>query len=120
MIKNHKDLLIWQKSMLLTKQVYSLTKSLPATEAYTLSSQILRASISIPSNIAEGFGRNSKLEFVRFLNIAHGSACEVETQLEIIAMIYSELQTIELKKKVIEIQKMIKGLTTKIKPPAKN
>lgn len=75
------DLKIWQKSMELTKLVYEFVAYLPSDEKYRLVSQINRSSISIPSNIAEGAGRNSNKEFKHFLSIANGSTYELYTQL---------------------------------------
>ena len=80
---HYKDLIVWQKAMDLTTEIYRLTKKLPKDELYVLTNQIRRAAISIPSNIAEGHGRQTKKEFVNFLYIANGSRCEVETQLNI-------------------------------------
>ncbi|HNP98680.1 MAG TPA: four helix bundle protein [Bacteroidia bacterium] len=76
-----KELLVWQKAIELAAEVYQLTKSFPSDERYGIVSQMNRCSISIPSNIAEGSGRNSKKEFLHFLGIASGSASELETQL---------------------------------------
>lgn len=76
-----KDLVVWQKSILLAKKVYTLTVDLPLNERYGLVSQIRRSAISIPSNIAEGAGRNNKSEFIQFLGIASDSCYELETQL---------------------------------------
>ncbi|APY09340.1 four helix bundle protein [Winogradskyella sp. J14-2] len=102
------DLKIWQKSIRLAKTVYLLIAELPSEEKFGLTSQVKRSAISIPSNIAEGAGRNSKKEFKHFLSIANGSACELQTQLLLII----ELDLIK-KDKVqpiielcIEIQKM--------------
>ena len=81
MIKDYKDLIVWQKAMDLVVEVYALVKFLPKEEVYALSSQIRRAAISIPSNIAEGQARNSTKEFIQFLAIAKGSKAELETQL---------------------------------------
>ena len=81
-LKNgHKDLIVWQKSLDLADAVYVLTRSFPKEEIYGLISQMRRCAVSIPSNIAEGSGRKTKKEFVRFLAIAYGSALELETQL---------------------------------------
>lgn len=76
-------MLIWQKGMALVTKVYQSTRSLPKDEIFGLTSQIRRSSISIPSNIAEGYGRNSNSELVRYMNIAIGSLFELQTQLEI-------------------------------------
>ena len=82
-IKSHKDLKVWQESMTLVVQIYKISEDFPKHEVYGLSSQIRRAAVSIPSNIAEGAGRKGENEFTRFLYIALGSLSEVETQLEI-------------------------------------
>ncbi len=102
------DLKIWNKSIELAKSVYQLVTELPSDEKFGLNSQIKRCSISIPSNIAEGAGRNSNKEFKYFLSIANGSAYELQTQL----ILAAELNLIN-KDKVqpvintcIEIQKM--------------
>jgi four helix bundle protein len=79
-VKTHKDLDAWQKSIELVKNVYELTKSFPQSELYGLSSQIRRAAVSIPSNIAEGAARQTTKEFIRFLYVAQGSLSELETQ----------------------------------------
>lgn len=78
-----KSLLIWQKAMALVTKVYTETKVFPKEEIFGLTSQIRRCSVSIPSNIAEGYGRNSNIEFLRFLNISIASLFELQTQLEI-------------------------------------
>lgn len=78
---NFRELKAWQKARLLVKDVYMLTKSFPNEEKFGLISQMRRAAISIPSNIAEGTGRRSNKDFIRYLDIALGSAYELETQL---------------------------------------
>ena len=80
-VKDFRDLLVWQKSMLLVKEVYVFTIDFPKHEVYGLTSQIRRSAISVPSNIAEGHGRESPKEFARFLRIARGSLSELQTQL---------------------------------------
>lgn len=79
--KSHRDLIVWQKSIALCKDIYKLTASFPDREIYALSSQMRRAAISIPSNIAEGRNRASRKDYCHFLQIAYGSASELETQL---------------------------------------
>ena len=83
-MRNFRELTIWQNSIKLVKKTYEFSKFLPKEETFGLKSQIQRASVSIPSNIAEGCSRSSNLEFKRFLEIAIGSAFELETQLLII------------------------------------
>ena len=78
---HYKDLIVWQRAMDLTTEIYRLTKNLPRDELYGLTNQLRRAAVSIPSNIAEGNGRASTGDYVRFLIIARGSTAEVETQL---------------------------------------
>jgi four helix bundle protein len=81
---DYRHLLAWQKAMALAETVYRETAALPAEERYGLTAQMRRAVVSVPSNIAEGQGRHSTDgEFVRYLNIAHGSLCELDTQLEL-------------------------------------
>ncbi len=80
-IKHYRDLTVWQKAMDLVVEVYQLVKLLPREELYDLSSQMRRAAISIPSNIAEGQARKSTREFINFLSIAQGSKAELQTQL---------------------------------------
>lgn len=80
-IKTYKDLLIWQKGILLAEHAYVLTKDFPQDEIYSLTNQIKRSAVSISGNIAEGYGRNSTKSYVNFLKIARGSLYELETQL---------------------------------------
>lgn len=82
-MSDFRKLLVWQKSMSLTTKIYTNTKQFPKEELFGLTSQIRRSAISIPSNIAEGLGRDSNNELIRFLNIAVGSLFELQTQLEI-------------------------------------
>jgi len=96
------ELKIWQKSIELTKLVYQLIKQLPSDEKYGLLSQIKRSVISIPSNIAEGAGRNSNKEFKYFLNVANGSSYELQTQL----IILSELGFIS-KEKIKSVHELL-------------
>ena len=82
-IKSFEDLVVWKKSMVLTKEVYLLTRTFPDDERFSLTNQIRRAVISIPSNIAEGFGRYSDKDYLHFLYISRGSLYELKTQLYI-------------------------------------
>ena len=76
-------MIVWQKSMRLVKDVYHATNSFPNKEVYGLTAQIQRSAVSIPSNIAEGYGRHSTPDYIRFLRVACGSLFEMQTQLEI-------------------------------------
>lgn len=110
--KDFKDLIVWQKSMELVAEVYRLVKKLPKEELYALSDQIRRSAISIPSNIAEGQGRNSMKEFNQFLAIAKGSKAELETQLLLCVQInYLDKAEIDTASTLIqEIGKMLNAL----------
>ena len=79
-IRSYRDLIAWQKAMALAKRVYGATKLFPKEEMYGLVQQIRKAVVSVPSNIAEGYGRGSRMDYVRFLHMARGSLYEVETQ----------------------------------------
>lgn len=81
-VRSYRDLLVWQKGMELAKELYSVTGKLPADERFGLISQLRRAGVSVPSNIAEGQARRSLKEFVQFLYIAKGSLVELDTQLK--------------------------------------
>jgi four helix bundle protein len=83
MQRAHKSLDVWKEAVELCVSIYRLTASFPKTEDFGLTSQMRRASVSIPSNIAEGAGRGATKEFIQFLKIAHGSLTELDTQLEI-------------------------------------
>jgi len=85
MAQNYRDLIAWQKAMDLVEHVYGATAAFPPDERFGLTSQVRRAVVSVPSNIAEGQGRRSRSEFIHFLSVAHGSLRETETQL-LIAM----------------------------------
>jgi four helix bundle protein len=81
--ESFKDLVVWQRAIQLTVAVYKLTSSFPDSERFGLTNQLRRASVSVASNIAEGYGRSTKGEYFQFLGHARGSKCEVETQLVI-------------------------------------
>jgi|SRR5690606_8263916 len=111
------NLIVWEKAIQITKEVYLLCSKIPADEKFGIISQIKRCSVSIPSNIAEGAGRNSNKEFKHFLGIANGSCYELQTQLILIKELnltdnISEIDI--LIDKCIEIQKMIYSFKSKI------
>jgi len=112
--KGHKDLIIWQKSMDLVEDIYKLTSFFPKEEVYGLTSQIKRAVISIPSNIAEGAARNSKKEFKQFLYIALGSLSEVETQILIAERLNYINEVEKILKQIWTLKRMIKNFIIKI------
>jgi len=113
-VKHFRDLIAWQKSMDLVIDVYQITKSFPNSEQFGLTSQIRRAVVSVPSNIAEGNGRMSSKEFRHFLSIANGSLREVETQLIIAQRLgYFDDENENVSNKIFEIGKLILGLIKK-------
>jgi four helix bundle protein len=89
MIANFKELKVWQESVKLARAVYMLTKSFPSDERFGLTSQMRRAAVSIPSNIAEGYGRANRKEYLHFLSVSMGSLHELETQLIIASLVIS-------------------------------
>ncbi|MBQ0907621.1 four helix bundle protein [Flavobacterium sp. F-328] len=115
-VKSYKELLIWQKGIKIVVLVYKLTKDFPKDEIYALTSQLKRASVSVPSNIAEGFGRQTDKSFNHFLNIARGSLNEIETQL----IIGKELGFITDDNLITEIMSLIEEESKMINAFAKN
>ena len=81
MLKNQKELKVWQKSYQLCLEIYRITARFPKDEKFGLTSQIRRAAVSVPSNIAEGYGRKTTADYIKSLYIAYGSNCELETQM---------------------------------------
>lgn len=116
-MKTFRDLLIWQKSMGLVTNTYTLSSKFPIEEQFGLISQIRRCSISIPSNIAEGFGRESSKDFYRFLKISIGSLFEFQTQIEIAYNLnyISENEFIMIYEDSRECERMMSSFMRKIK-----
>ncbi len=117
-INSYKDLLVWQKSILLVKETYQLTVKFPKSETYALADQMKRASIAIPSNIAEGYGRKTRKDYANFCSIAYGSLLELETQ-TIIALqlkFVAENETVVQKALIEEVGKMLNVLIRKLNP----
>ena len=112
MDKSHKRLEVWKMSLQLTKEVYVVTKKLPADEKYGLVSQMRRAVISIPSNIAEGAARQTNKDAVRFFIIARGSLSELDTQLELtkILSLISEEDAQAVQKQIDIVDSLLSGL----------
>jgi four helix bundle protein len=112
MLKNYKDLKVWQKSYELCLEIYRITAKFPKEEIYGLTSQIRRSAVSILSNIAEGYGRKTTADYIRMLYISYGSVCELETQI----LLAGDLDLIEkgvldkLKEDIAEIERMLKVL----------
>jgi four helix bundle protein len=116
-MSNFRSLLIWQKSMTLITKIYFSTNKFPKEEIFGLTSQIRRCSISIPSNIAEGYGRESNKDFLRFLNISVGSLFEMQTQLEIAKNItyLNEEEFNNLYEDSREVERMLVSFIKKLK-----
>ena len=115
-MKSYRDLIVWQKAMHFVTLVYKLTNDFPRDEKFGLTAQIKRCSVSIPSNIAEGYGRNYTKDYVRFLQIARGSLFECQTQLEIgVNLGFTKSEEIEpIFQLSIEIEKMLNTLIIKL------
>ncbi len=112
MLKNYKELKVWQKAYQLCLEIYKITKGFPREERYGLISQIRRAAVSIPSNIAEGYGRKTTPEYIRSLYFAYGSNCELETQISLSGdLSYIKAQEKEiLQRNIGEVARMLKAL----------
>lgn len=113
----HRKLDVWKKSMKFVKDIYQATKSFPKSEIYGLTSQMRRAAISVPSNLAEGAARKGTKEFKQFLNIAQGSISELDTQIELALMLDYIDATIydDFMEKLSTISKMLFGLSRSLK-----
>lgn len=120
MIKSYKDLMVWQKSMELVKDVYKLTSYFPKEEIFGLTSQMRRCSVSIPSNIAEGKLRGYQKELKKFLLISFGSGGELETQVELAKCLFKEKQIdyTKVDNGLLEVMKMLNQFINKLEPRA--
>lgn len=115
-VRHYRDLLVWQKAVDWVEAVYAVTRDWPPDERFGLISQVRRAAVSVPSNIAEGCARRGTVEFIRYLSIARGSLAEVETQL-IIARKLNYMDEASLASRLEsadEISRMLSGLITKL------
>jgi len=115
-VQHYRELIVWQKAIVLVETVYRATEGFPKTEIYALTNQIRRAAVSIPSNIAEGQGRNSTRDFLHFLSVAQGSLMELETQITIATRLgYLEASQEEsLLTSTAEISRMLSGLKSSL------
>jgi four helix bundle protein len=109
--------MVWQRVMDLVESIYRITEKLPAKEQWGLTSQIRRAAVSVPSNIAEGYGRQSSGNYIQFLSVSRGSLLELETQIELcIRLKYiTRIESDKILNDMIEINKMLTSLINKIK-----
>jgi len=116
MIKSYKDLFVWQKSFELVKEIYRITDSFPKSELFGLVSQMRRAAVAIPSNIAEGFSRKSRKEYKQFILIAFASGAELETQLLLAKSLkFIPNDQISVFATLTEVMKMLNVLSTRLK-----
>jgi len=115
-LKSYKDLLVWQKSLGMVKLIYELTRGFPQDERFGLVTQMRRAAVSVPSNIAEGQSRHTPGEFIQFISHAEGSLAELDTQLLIAIELgfCTQSQAEGLVSLVDELQKMLNGLRQKL------
>lgn len=113
-LKSYKELIVWQRSIDLVKEVYAITRGFPRDETYGLTIQIRRAAVSIPSNIAEGYSRKNRKEFVQFLRISYGSSAELETQIIIAKNLYPEINYQKTESLLTETQKMLNVIIRKL------
>ena len=120
-VLNFRDLIVWQKAMDLTELAYRLTGQFPKAELYGLTSQMRRAAVSIPSNIAEGQGRRTTGEFLNFLSVAYGSTCELQTQLLLAARLkFCEAKETEVVlNRSAEIARLLNGLSNSLQRKTK-
>lgn len=115
MRRKHHELVAWQVSVELVKDLYELTETFPANEVYGLVSQIRRASVSVPSNIAEGAARTTKREFAHYLSMARGSLSEIDTQLTIAKQLDYIDNDEEVQQKLDRVFGLIGGLLKSIR-----
>ena len=112
MLKNYKELNVWQKAYNLCIEIYKITRKFPKEELYGLTSQMRRAAVSVPSNIAEGYGRKTTPEYLRSLYIAYGSSCELETQILLsgdLGLMKAEALN-KIQEDLGEVERMLKAL----------
>lgn len=121
MIKSHRDLIVWQKAVAFVTTCYQITKRFPKEELYGLTSQLRRAAVSVPANVAEGHGRDTRPDYARHLSIAYGSLMEVETHLQIARNLdyVSELDHQRLLADVAEVGRLLNGLKRSLARPNK-
>ena len=117
MVHGYKELIVWQKSMDLVTRIYQITESFPREEIYGLVSQMRRAAVSRPSNIAEGRLRGTKKDYFHFLIIAYGSGGELETQMEIAKRLpkTKDLNYMEIESILCEVMKMLNAMMQKMR-----
>ena len=120
--QTYRDLIVWQKAMQLVTEIYKLTENFPKSETFGLRSQLRRAAISIPSNIAEGQGRDSSKEFCHHLSIAYGSLTEAETQIQIASNLgyITKDEAGKVLAQCNEVGRLLNGLLRSLRVPTDN
>jgi len=115
-MESYRDLIVWQKSTKFVTRIYKLTEKFPKSEMFGLTSQMRRAAVSIPANIAEGYARKHRAEYVQFLRIAYGSGAELETYVVVLKDLgyLSDLYIAELNVQLSEIMRMLNKLITSL------
>ena len=122
MLKNYRDLIVWQKSYQLCIDIYRITKDFAKEERFGLTSQIRRAAVSVPSNIAEGYGRRTTPDYIRALYVAYGSHCELETQM-LLSGDLGYIKVADMKKlqeEIGEVERMLKALIKSLERKVSN
>ena len=109
-IKTYRDLIAWQRAMELVRMLYQVTARMPESERFGLTNQMRRAAVSIPSNIAEGYARQTTLDYIKFLRTARGSLAELATQVEIAIAIKMLAPHPQLKALLDEVDRILQGL----------
>ena len=122
MLKNYRELIVWQKSYQLCIQIYKITKDFPKEEKFGLTSQIRRAAVSVPSNIAEGYERRTTPDYIRALYVAYGSHCELETQILLSGDLgYIKVEDMKkLREDIGEVERMLKALIKSLERKVSN
>ena len=119
-LKSYKELEVWKKSMELVRKIYGAIRCFPSAEKFALASQLARAAVSVPSNIAEGYGRGSRRDYVHFLHQARGSLFEVETQILIAADLGYLDSPNDILEDIAAVSKMLYGMIAKLHPQPPN
>lgn len=114
-VTSHKDMLVWQRSVALASKIYAATGKLAKHERSGLSTQMRRSAVSVASNIAEGAGRTGRVEYLRFLNIARGSLCELETQVFITNNLSLIERELHIEEDVAEVGRLLTALIRKLR-----
>lgn len=114
-VRTHKDLIVWKKSVSLASRIYSITEGFAHYDRYTLPAQMRRSAISVASNIAEGAARGSRAEYIRFLNIARGSLSELETQVHIGLDLKLIDRSMQVDEQVAEIGRLLSALHRRLR-----